>query len=566
MAVELTSAASLAGTLWTGRERDACGMGFVARRDGAASRDVVTMALEAVERLAHRGAVDASGGEGEELTGDGAGIMTAVPWRLLAREFPDVAVRGPAGDIGVAMLFLPGDADERARATAQAERVATLLGLEVEGWRNVPLDITALGAAARATAPRVVQVLLRRPADLPVERFEALLYRARRELDRRARRLELSLYVASCSSRTIVYKGLMVADQLRRAYRDLADPEFESPFAVFHQRYSTNTFPAWERAQPCRMLAHNGEINTLRGNVSWMQARGEHLGWPDGTAGADDDGSWLVPVIDEDGSDSAMLDDVVQLVAHAGNTIPKTLTLLVPPAWDHEQDVNPAVRDLLRRNAAMSEPWDGPAAIAFADGRHVGTCLDRNGLRPARWLETTDGIVACASEAGAVLVPDERLARVGRLGPGEMLVVDLADGSVRHGDDVVRELAAERPWGVLVAAQQVEVPESAAPSPTAAPPADGDLPLAARQALFGYSREELTVVLRPMVQSGLPPVGSMGDDTPLAALAPDHRSLFGFVRQSFAEVTNPPIDPLRERVTMSLDTLVGPRARLLAPR
>ncbi|MCW2960607.1 MAG: hypothetical protein JWM90_994 [Thermoleophilia bacterium] len=553
---------SLSGTLWTGRERDACGMGFIARRDAQPTRAVVELALDAVERLAHRGAVDA-GGDDHEPTGDGAGLLTEIPWGVLDASFPGIAERGRAGDVGVGMCFLPLDATARDAAIRQVEHVARQLQMPVLGWRDVPLEPTALGAAARATAPHVAQVLLERPEGVDAATFPALLYRARREIDRRTRRLGTRLYLASLSPHTVVYKGLMVADQLRRAYPDLADPRYISAWAVFHQRFSTNTFPAWERAQPCRMLAHNGEINTLRGNTSWMRARGEHLGWRHGTAGPGDDGHWLVPVIDEDGSDSAMLDDVAQLVSHAGRSLPDALTLLVPPAWDHDQDLRADVRDLLRRNAAMSEPWDGPAAIAFADGRHIGACLDRNGLRPARWLETTDGMVACASEAGAVSVPDDQIARTGRLGPGQMLVVDLADGSLRSGDEVVHELATT-PWGVLVAAQQVEVPDSATPGVTTITGDDDPLPLAARQALFGYSREELTAVLRPMVQAGSPAIGSMGDDTPLAALAPLHRSLFGFVRQSFAEVTNPPIDPLREAMSMSLDTMVGPRARLLS--
>ncbi|MCW2972930.1 MAG: hypothetical protein JWN72_1203, partial [Thermoleophilia bacterium] len=562
---ELTSAASLAGTLWTDRERDACGMGFVARRDARYTREVVQLALDAVEHLAHRGAVDAGADDGSEPTGDGAGIMTAIPWSLFAGVAPDVEARGARGDLGVGMCFLARERAQRVEAMRTIEETAHALGVEVVGWRDVPTDDDALGAAARATRPYVMQVLFGRPDHVELESFEALLYRVRREIDREVRDIPGRVYVNSLSSRRIVYKGLLVARQLRRYYPDLDRDDFTSPYAVFHQRYSTNTFPTWERAQPCRMLAHNGEINTLRGNVSWMRARGEHLGWPAGRTGPDDDGSWLVPVIDERGSDSAMLDDVTQLLVHAGRELPEALTVLVPPAWDHDQDIEPHVRDLLRKNSATSEPWDGPAAIAFADGRQVGTCLDRNGLRPARWIETTDGLVACASEYGAVRVDDARVLRSGRLGPGQMLVVDLRDGSMRTGDDVVHELAAREPWGIVVAAQQLHVPDATLAGPT---PLDADRatrPIAGDQALFGYSREELTAVLRPMVTSGVPPVGSMGDDTPLSALATEHRSLFGFVRQAFAEVTNPPIDPLRERLSMSLDTLVGPRPRLLQP-
>ncbi|MCB0877477.1 MAG: glutamate synthase large subunit, partial [Thermoleophilia bacterium] len=392
-------------------------------------------------------------------------------------------------------------------------------------------------------------------------------YRLRRIARRAWVAGHIDAYIASCSLRTTVYKGLVVGRQLRACFPDLADPLLESQLAVFHQRYSTNTFPTWERAQPLRSIAHNGEINTVHGNTTWLRARGAHLGWTPDRAGPGDDGSWIQPVSDPDGSDSAMLDDAVQLITHAGRSITAAMTMLIPPAWDHGQDVREDVRDLLRTYAATAEPWDGPAAVAFSDGHLVGACLDRNGLRPARWLRTSDGIVACASEAGAVPVDPDTIVESGRLGPGQMVVVDTRTGTLRRGDDVLHELAEAAPWGVLVAAQQADVPDAATPDDdTDTIAATEAAPLAARQALHGYTREELTAVIRPMAQNGTPPVGSMGDDTPVAPLATVPRSLFGFVRQGFAEVTNPAIDPLRERATMSLDTLLGPRPRLLEER
>ncbi len=559
----LTTPDSLRGTLWTGRDRDACGTGFVTEVDGRPSRRVVDLALDAIARIAHRGAVDAGDLDGEP-TGDGAGVLLQVPWALLEDEVPGCREARAAGRAAAGMCFLDRDPDQRAIARTAVEEEAARLGVELVGWRPVPVDPSALGSAARQTLPVIEQIVLALPEGVVGDMGEALLYRLRRALVRRGRTGQPMPYIASLSARTIVYKGLVVGTQLRRAFPDLSDPRVESGFAVFHQRYSTNTFPAWERAQPCHTIAHNGEINTVRGNAAWMRARGTDLGWPAGRTGVDDDGSWLAPVVDDDGSDSAMLDDAVQLLQHGGRPLPEALTMLLPPAWDHEQDVDVTARDLLRALSASSEPWDGPAAVAFTDGSLVGCCLDRNGLRPARWLRTDDGLVACASETGAVPVDPERIVFSGRLGPGQMLVVDTTDQSVCAGDQVLERLAAAEPWGVLVAAQQVDV-ESASTAEAHHASADA-LPRTAAHALFGYTREELTAVLRPMVQGGVPPVGSMGDDTPLAVLATQPRSLFGFVRQGFAEVTNPAIDPLRERATMSLDTLVGPRPRLLDRR
>ncbi|MCW2921638.1 MAG: glutamate synthase large subunit [Thermoleophilia bacterium] len=564
MDARLTSPRSLRGTLWTGRERDACGTGFVAETNGRRSRRVVDLALDAIERIAHRGAVDAGDLDGEP-TGDGAGILLQVPWGLLADEVPGCRDMLDAGRAAAGMCFLDRDAEQRTFARQAVVEEAARLGIDVVGWRPVPVDESALGSAARQTLPVLEQVVVALPAGVSGKSSEALLYRLSRELVRRGRTGEPMPYVASLSAQTMVYKGLVVGTQMRRAFPDLSDPRVESAIAVFHQRYSTNTFPAWERAQPCRFIAHNGEINTVRGNVAWMRARGTDLGWPADRTGVGDDGSWLAPVVDDDGSDSAMLDDAVQLLVHGGRPLPETLTMLLPPAWDHEQDVDVTARDLLRALSASSEPWDGPAAVAFTDGTLVGCCLDRNGLRPARWLRTDDGLVACASETGAVPVDPERITFSGRLGPGQMLVVDTSDQSVCAGDEVLDRLAAAEPWGVLVAAQQADVADSSRAESLAAA-FENSPPITAAHALHGYTREELTAVLRPMVQGGVPPVGSMGDDTPLAVLATQPRPLFAFVRQAFAEVTNPAIDPLRERATMSLDTLVGPRARLLDRR
>jgi glutamate synthase (ferredoxin) len=388
-------------------ERDACGIGFVADARGRASRDVLDTALEALRRVRHRGAVAA-----DRRTGDGAGVLLPIPSALL-----------PAPWCGLAMVFLR---DEEARVAI--EEACAAEGLEAVGWRRVPVDPDAIGGAARASAPLIEQLVLRRPLGLGVDAAEQRAYRARRRAERTA-----GAYVCSLSFRTVTYKALCAADQLAAFYPDLSDPALAVPFAVFHQRFSTNTTPSWERAQPFRLLCHNGEINTIQGNVNWMRARAARLG--------SEDDALLSPVVDEAGSDSAMLDNALELLVRNGRDVRHAAAMLVPEAWEGNPELDEGVRAFYRYHACLVEPWDGPAGIVFTDGRVVGAALDRNGLRPLRVAVADDGLVVCASEAGTVDVIDGRRVRRGKLGPGQMLAVDPSGAGVETDAAIKRRPA-----------------------------------------------------------------------------------------------------------------------------
>jgi glutamate synthase domain-containing protein 2/glutamate synthase domain-containing protein 1/glutamate synthase domain-containing protein 3 len=503
------------------QELDSCGIGFVADVQARPSRAILDSALEGLRRLKHRGAVAADG-----RTGDGAGVLVPLPPALL-----------PGPWCGLAMVFLR---DEGARAGIEAACAAE--GLGVEGWREVSVDQDALGDAARASAPRIEQLVLTRPLGLSGDEAERRAFRARK----RAERVP-GAYIASLSFRTVTYKALCAADQLAAFYADLRDPQVAVPFAIFHQRFSTNTTPSWERAQPFRLLCHNGEINALQGNAASMHAREAALG---------DD--LLVPVLDEAGSDSAMLDNAVELLVRGGRDVRHAFAMLIPEAWQGNPELEPDVRGFYRYHACLTEPWDGPAAVVFTDGRVVGAALDRNGLRPMRYAIAGDGIVACASEAGAIPLAEDALVRRGKLGPGQMLAVDAAGFGIEEGREAVRRLARRRPYRRWAAAL-----DQRSPGEPVEPPASS---LSARHVLAGYTREDLSLLVRPAASHGHEPVSSMGDDTALPTLAGRDRSLFSHFRQRFAQVTNPPIDHLRERSVMSLRTLLGARAPLLEER
>jgi glutamate synthase domain-containing protein 2/glutamate synthase domain-containing protein 1/glutamate synthase domain-containing protein 3 len=495
-------------------ERDACGIGFVARLSGGPSRAVLDSLLEALSRVRHRGAVAA-----DHRTGDGAGVLLPLPAALL-----------PEAGLGIAMVFQRGPDGRRL-----VEEACRAEGISVRSWRSVPVDLESLGPSAQASAPTIEQALLEPPAD-EAEAIEAAAFRARKRLDGRD-----DLYVASLSFHTVVYKALCAADQLAPFYADLRDPAVEVRFGIFHQRFSTNTEPSWERTQPFRLLCHNGEINAIRGNVNWMRARALTLG-VDG------------PVLEEASSDSGMLDNALELLVRGGRDPRHALTMLIPPAWQGDAELDPQVRDFHRFHAGLVEPWDGPAGIVFTDGRVVGAALDRNGLRPLRYVVAGD-LVCCASEAGVFDVPAGTSARRGRLGPGEMLAVDPERGLEEDGAIKLR-LASARPYG-----RWLEDWRRDASTGEPASPPEGDL--AARHVLFGYTREELTVIVRPSAAHGHEPTSSMGDDTALPPLAGRARPLFSYFRQRFAQVTNPAIDHIRERFVMSLSTLLGARGPLL---
>jgi glutamate synthase domain-containing protein 2/glutamate synthase domain-containing protein 1/glutamate synthase domain-containing protein 3 len=536
-------------------EHDACGVGFVADISGRPSHAILRQAIRAVINLTHRGAVDA-----DAKTGDGAGVLTQLPRKLLLREAERLGWRiDSAEDLGVAMVFLPGrDAGAQRRSRELIERTAAEHGLKPLGWRRVPVRPEELGDKARETQPEIAQLFVLRPQGLDGERFERKLYLARKVIEKRALAEGLAdLYLPSFSHRTIVYKALVVAPQLERFYLDLLDPDFTTALAVFHQRYSTNTFPTWPLAQPMRLLAHNGEINTLKGNRNWMKAREPEMRsevW-----GAEIEK--LKPVITEGGSDSTSLDNALELLTLSGRSVLHAMMMLVPEAYQRMPRMDPELRSLYEYLSCISEPWDGPAALAFSDGIVVGALLDRNGLRPARYKITEGGTIVMASEVGVLEIPDEDVVEKGRLGPGHMIAVDTARGELLRNFEIKKEIARRKPYGEWLKRNLYRVDPARfdrEPRPTMEP-----VELVRHQKAFGYAEEELEVILSPMITEAKEPVGSMGDDTPLSVLSKRPRLLYSYFKQLFAQVTNPPIDSLREELVMSLNTALGHRRSLL---
>ena len=558
-------------------EHDACGIGFVAHVEGRRSHRVIEMALEALCNHAHRGAV-----ADDRKTGDGAGILTQLPYEFFKRELERLGIEAPpASDMAVGQLYLfRQDAEDRSSARAIIRDVCAELRLEVLTFRSVPVIEEALGRRAAASRPWMEQVIVRRTPEAceAGDEFERTLYRARKMIVNRARAKGVQrLYIASFSGRTVVYKGLVLATELAHFYPDLSDTDFTSAIAVFHQRYSTNTFPTWERAQPFRMVCHNGEINTLQGNENWMRAREAdlaHTVWGDNVA-------QLRPVIARESSDSGKLDNQLELLVRSGRDIRHAMLMMIPEAWERmpEGEVSPSRRAFYQYHSALIEPWDGPAAVTWTDGRIVGTILDRNGLRPARFVVLDNGFVIQSSEAGAVDYDESRVIQKGKLGPGEIFCVDTTRGAVMNDYEVTRYFSTRKPYDRWVLENLVNLDDVISRSKTHAAEAgvgvndhhgngaNGALPspaLVQQQLSYGYSSEEIVVVLRPMVRNGQEPVGSMGDDAPPAVMSNLPRSLFGYFKQRFAEVTNPPIDPLREEMVMSTRMLLGQRANLLS--
>ena len=533
------------------RERDACGVGFIADLHGKRERRVLEHALEALSNLAHRGAVSADG-----RTGDGAGILTQLPYRLLQRDLGLAGVQGVSDqDLGVGMFLAANDSQVDPLYDVIEEQLEQS-GLRLLLWRDLPLDDSALGDIALERRPVFKQAIVARPAGMDPLSYERLLYLTRRRMERALLRAELGrAYISSFSSRTVVYKGLLVADQLSAFYRDLADPDYETSLAVFHQRYSTNTVPRWSLAQPFRMLAHNGEINTLQGNVNLMAAREpvfESRVWGQ-------DVRDLVPIVQPGASDSAALDNVLEVLALSGRDPLHALAMLVPPAFEGDDRMDPDVRAFYRYHASIMEPWDGPAALAVSDGRRAIAALDRNGLRPQRFQISESGLVIVGSEAGMVRLPSDGIVERGRLGPGQMLAVDTETGQLMHDEELKRELAGEYPYRAWLGANLLRPPAFEATPPTA-PEGDQRVRL---QTAVGYGAEDIERLFGPMVFDAAIPIGAMGDDTPLAVLSEQPQQLWRYFKQRFAQVTNPPIDPYRERTVMSLETTVGPRGPLL---
>ncbi|MBA3643776.1 MAG: glutamate synthase subunit alpha, partial [Chloroflexia bacterium] len=569
-------------------ERDACGVGLVVDIAGRPSRSIVEGALAGVINLTHRGGVGA-----DARTGDGAGLMTQIPLPLFE---PDLERFGRAdakpGDLGLAMVFLPQASELAAGARAMLEAAATDQQLDVLGWREVPVAPEVLGDTARATLPRIAQLLVWRSETAKHQdgdAFERALFLARKSAERAAATAGIDdLFIVSWSSRTVIYKGFCLPKDLPAFYLDLQNPAFASAIALFHQRYSTNTFPTWGLAQPFRFLAHNGEINTIQGNRSWMHAQAPQLQFADGIGG-----EALQPIVSLSGSDSLSLDNALELLYHGGRSLPHALMMLVPEPWEQlsaPDEIAANVRAFYDFHAGLVEQWDGPAALAFSDGVLAGATLDRNGLRPLRYAITADGLLVAGSEAGTVAIDQARIVEKGRLGPGQMIVVDTARGVVLRNDALKDEVAARAPYASWLEAGRVRLdvaakagdPESVV-QPTAMPPVaavardaarpkprlapagrvQADPALVAAQLAFGYSAEDLRLIIQPMAGEAKEPTWSMGDDAPLAVLSDKPRPLASFFRQRFAQVTNPAIDSLRERKVMALDAFLGPRGNLL---
>jgi glutamate synthase domain-containing protein 2/glutamate synthase domain-containing protein 1/glutamate synthase domain-containing protein 3 len=523
-------------------EHDACGVGMVARLDNVPTHEVVTRALTALENLEHRGATGA-----DPCTGDGAGILMQLPDELL-RATVDFELP-PAGEYGVLMCFLPTDMVARGRLEALLERIVLDEGQRMLGWRDVPIDEEHTGEVAAACRPSIRQLFVGAGEAQRGDRdaFERKLYVIRRISDLTAD--EAGLYVTSSSSRTINYKGMLISHQLGKFYKDLADERTKSALALVHSRFSTNTFPSWELAHPYRVICHNGEINTVMGNVNWMRARESELR----SELFGDDLEKILPVVTAGNSDSATFDNVLELLMLAGRSLPHAAMMMIPEAYRDRDDLPEYLKGFYAFHSCVMEPWDGPASVAFTDGRVVGATLDRNGLRPGRWVETTDGHVVLGSESGLLDVPPEQIRRLGRLQPGKLFLVDLERGRIVEDEEVKREVSTRHPYGEWYARNAVPF--------ASLPPSEqvtlSDQPLHLRQRAFGYSQEDLRVLLTPMAVDGAEPVGSMGNDLSLAVLSDQAPPLFSYFKQLFAQVTNPPIDPIREEIVMSLATSLG---------
>jgi glutamate synthase (NADPH/NADH) large chain len=538
-------------------ERDACGIGFVANIRGQKSHDIIVKGIQVLINLTHRGACGC-----DPETGDGAGVLIQIPHQFFVRECEKLGFTlPPAGEYGVGMTFLPVEPHQRLQCEGMLERIVREEGLTVLGWRDTPIDGAAIGRVARVSQPYIQQIFVGRGRGLTEAQLERKLYVVRKRAETEIAASDLAeksfFYIPSLSCRTIVYKGLLLAPQIANFYPELRDPEVVSALCLVHQRFSTNTFPTWQLAHPYRYIAHNGEINTLRGNVNWMHARQSVLASP--LFG--DDIKKLFPVVQPNGSDSAAFDNALELLVMAGRDVAHAMAMLIPEAWSKNEHMNPQKRAFYEYHASLMEPWDGPAAIAFTDGRSIGALLDRNGLRPARYLVTNDGLIIMASETGVLPVKPEEVKHKGRLQPGKMLLVDTAEGRIVADKELKQRLYSRNPYQLWIKENQITL--ESLPEPPREHGIDHET-LLERQRAFGYTDEDLRMILAPMAEKGEEPVGSMGTDTPLACLSDKPQPLFNYFKQLFAQVTNPPIDPIREELVMSLTSYIGTERNILA--
>ncbi len=543
-------------------EHDACGVGFIAHIKGEKRHDIILQGLEILKNLDHRGAVGA-----DPLQGDGAGILIQIPDQLYREEMAAQGVTLPLpGEYGVGMVFMPKEAASRLACEQEIERAVVAEGQVVLGWRDVPVNRDMpMSPTVKAMEPMIRQIFIGRGPDVMVtEALERKLYVVRRRSANAIGALKLKhakeFYMVSCSARTVNYKGLLLADQVGEYYPDLLDKRAVSALSLVHQRFSTNTFPKWNLAHPFRYIAHNGEINTLRGNYNWMRAREKGVHSP--LLGDDLQKIW--PLIYPGQSDSASFDNALELLVMSGYSLAHAMMMMIPEAWESHTQMDEKRRAFYEYHAAMMEPWDGPAAVAFTDGRQIGATLDRNGLRPARYLITDDDLVVMASESGVLPIADSKIVKKWRLQPGKMFLIDMEQGRIIGDQEIKESLAHARPYADWLRRINIKLDTLEAPAVLDTAAADERVaPLLDRQQAFGYTQEDIKFILEPMGKAGEEGTGSMGNDSPLAVLSSKNKPLFNYFRQLFAQVTNPPIDPIREQMVMSLVSFIGPRPNLL---
>ena len=537
-------------------ERDACGIGFVVNFTGEKSHDIIQKGIQILINLTHRGACGC-----DPKTGDGAGILIQIPHKFFEKQCTKLGFTlPPEGEYGIGMVFLPVEPQPRLNCEGIIERIAQEEGLSVIGWRDTPINVDAIGRVARASQPYIEQIFIRGGQGMSQDELERKLYIVRKRAESEIFNSDMKdkgfFYIPSMSSRTIIYKGLLLAPQISSFYRELSDPDAVSALCLVHQRFSTNTFPTWQLAHPFRYICHNGEINTLKGNKNWMHARQSVLR----SELFGDDLKKLFPVIQPNGSDSASLDNAVELLCMSGRSLPHVMAMLIPEAWDADSTMAAEKKAFYEFHASLMEPWDGPASVAFTDGRVIGATLDRNGLRPARYLVTNDNLLIMSSESGVLPIRPEDVKFKGRLQPGKMLLADLTQGRIIPDEEVKIKLAARQPYGQWIKENQITLDMLPEPSRVSGFHPDDILQ---RQRAFGYTDEELRMILTPMAASGMEPIGSMGVDTPLACLSDKPQPLFHYFKQLFAQVTNPPIDPIREEMVMSLTSYIGTERNIL---
>ncbi|MDP3788981.1 MAG: glutamate synthase large subunit, partial [Candidatus Omnitrophota bacterium] len=537
-------------------EHDNCGVGFVCNINGAKSHTIIEQGLEILNSLSHRGAVGA-----DPKTGDGAGLLIQIPHKFLAKECSKIGIILPGpGKYGTGLVFFPADTKDRNLCIGLFEKIVKEEGAELLGSRDVPLDNSIIGKTARETEPVIRQVFIG-DTGYPGDElsFERKLYIIRKRLENAVHSLNLRqksfFYITNLSSRTLSYKGLLMPEQVGHYFPDLNDPDIESAVCLVHSRYSTNTFPTWDLAQPFRFLAHNGEINTLRGNINWIKAREGLL--KSGLFGKDIGN--LKPVIVPGGSDSAALDNIFELLVLAGRSLPEAMMMLIPEAWENNGLLAKKRKDFYRYHACLMEPWDGPAAVAFTDGKRIGAVLDRNGLRPARYIVTKDGVVVMASEVGVLNIEPERIEISGRLEPGKLFFIDTEKGRIINDDEIKDSISKRNPYGTWLERNLIGLADVKEPHV----PHKAFEKLSGLLKAFGYTREDLKFIIKPMAENGSEPTGSMGNDTPHAILSNRPQILYNYFKQLFAQVTNPPIDPIREEMVMSLESYIGPQKNIL---